>query len=190
MKSAVMWNAWRSLPNPNQWQVTPDTARLLQHWRHDKFGGVRPFFCQVEAAETAIWLTEIAPQFKNGKRLLDHLALANRDANPELLRLALKLATGAGKTTVMAMLIAWQTVNLAAIDAGAHDGPEGANVKEVATHEHPQLDGLVVILRVQRFFLLNLSATRSEMDIAFGDQPCARRGLLSHAGLPSSCSPC
>jgi type III restriction enzyme len=35
----------------------------------------------------------------------------NREANPALLRLALKLATGAGKTTVMAMLIAWQTIN-------------------------------------------------------------------------------
>jgi type III restriction enzyme len=72
---------------------------------------VRPFFCQVEAAETAIWLTEVAPQSARGKRLLDHLAAANKDANPELMRLALKLATGAGKTTVMAMLIAWQTVN-------------------------------------------------------------------------------
>ena len=104
-------DAWRALPNPNQWQVTPETARLLQHWRHHNFSGVRPFFCQVEAAETAIWLTEVAPQFKNGKRLLDHLAAANKDANPELMRFALKLATGAGKTTVMAMLIAWQTIN-------------------------------------------------------------------------------
>ncbi len=43
--------------------------------------------------------------------LLSHLSLANADANPELQRLALKLATGAGKTTVMAMLIAWQTIN-------------------------------------------------------------------------------
>jgi type III restriction enzyme len=102
---------WRSLPNANQWQVTPETARLLQHWRHHEFTGVRPFFCQVEAVETAIWLTEVAPQSKNGKRLLDHLASANRDANPELMRLALKLATGAGKTTVMAMIIAWQTIN-------------------------------------------------------------------------------
>ena len=47
---------WRSL-HPNQWQVTPETARLLKHWRHHKFSGVRPFFCQVEAVETAIWLT-------------------------------------------------------------------------------------------------------------------------------------
>ena len=104
-------DSWRALPSPSQWQVTPETARLLQHWRHHKFSGIRPFFCQVEAAETAIWLTEVAPQSKSGKRLLDHLANANKDANPELMRFALKLATGAGKTTVMAMLIAWQTIN-------------------------------------------------------------------------------
>lgn len=102
---------WRAWPNPSQWQVTPETARLLQHWRHHAFTGVRPFFCQVEAVETAIWLTEVAAHTKTGKRLLEHLASANRDANPELTRLALKLATGAGKTTVMAMLIAWQTIN-------------------------------------------------------------------------------
>jgi hypothetical protein len=74
--------AWRRLPNPNQWQVTPETARLLQHWRSHKFSGVRPFFCQVEAAETAIWITEAAAQSKNGKRLLDHLAAANQAAFP------------------------------------------------------------------------------------------------------------
>jgi type III restriction enzyme len=103
---------WRQLPNPSQWQVTPETARLLQHWRHHKFSGIRPFFCQVEAVETAIWLTEVAPHADNaGKRFLEHLANANYDANPELMRMSLKLATGAGKTTVMAMLIAWQTIN-------------------------------------------------------------------------------
>jgi type III restriction enzyme len=42
-------DAWRQL-SPSQWQVTPETARLLQHWRHHEFSGVRPFFCQVEAA--------------------------------------------------------------------------------------------------------------------------------------------
>ncbi len=103
---------WRELPDPNDWGVTPETARLLQHWRHYSFSGIRPFFCQIEAAETAIWLTEAAPNVgKTGKDLLEHLAKANKDANPELNRLALKLATGAGKTTVMAMLIAWQTIN-------------------------------------------------------------------------------
>jgi type III restriction enzyme len=103
---------WRQLKNPSDWRVTPETARLLQHWRHHEFSAVRPFFCQVEAVESAIWLTEVAPQIgKAGERFLEHLAGANNDANPELMRLALKLATGAGKTTVMAMLIAWQTIN-------------------------------------------------------------------------------
>ena len=101
---------WRELPEP-QWQVTPETARLLRHWRHHHFSGIRPFFCQVEAAETAIWLIEVASRTRAGRDFLDHLANANDEANPDLPRLALKLATGAGKTTVMAMLIAWQTVN-------------------------------------------------------------------------------
>lgn len=103
---------WRLIPNPNDWRVTPETARLLQHWRHYAFSDLRPFFCQVEAVETAIWLTEVAPQIgKAGENVLQYLENANHDANPELTRLALKLATGAGKTTVMAMLIAWQTIN-------------------------------------------------------------------------------
>lgn len=104
---------WRLLPEA-QWRVTPETARLLKHWRalQHRTDGIRPFFCQTEAAETAIWLIEVAPEIgKDGKAILDHMANANQDANPELMRLALKLATGAGKTTVMAMLIAWQTVN-------------------------------------------------------------------------------
>jgi type III restriction enzyme len=104
-------DAWRRLPNPNQWQVTPETGRLLQHWRHHRFSGIRPFFCQVEAIETAIWITEVAPQSQSGKRLLERLESVSSDANRGLLRLALKLATGAGKTTVMAMIIAWQSVN-------------------------------------------------------------------------------
>jgi len=107
-------DAWRKLPSPFDWHVTPETARLLQHWRHHSFAGVRPFFCQIEAAEIAIWLTEVAPDLgQRTKRILTHLADSNAEANPGLNRLALKLATGAGKTTVMAMLIAWQTLNAA-----------------------------------------------------------------------------
>ncbi len=103
---------WRNWPNSSDWKVTPETARLLKHWRQHPFSGVRPFFCQVEAVETVIWLTEVAPNLgKAGQAFLDHLTDANLSSNPELFRLALKLATGAGKTTVMAMLIAWQTIN-------------------------------------------------------------------------------
>jgi type III restriction enzyme len=104
-------DTWRALPNPHQWQVEPAMQRLLQHWRQHQFQGVRPFFCQIEAVETAIWLTEVAPKTSAGRRFREHLAGANALSNPDLFRIALKLATGAGKTTVMAMLIAWQTVN-------------------------------------------------------------------------------
>jgi type III restriction enzyme len=103
---------WRELKNPGDWLVTPESARLLQHWRHHDFQGLRPFFCQIEAVETAIWLTEVAPRLgKQGRKFIEHLDGANEAANPGLLRMAFKLATGAGKTTVMAMIIAWQTIN-------------------------------------------------------------------------------
>lgn len=108
---------WRALPNPEQWQVMPVTATLLRHWRalrDDTSQPIRPFFCQVEAVETAIWLAEVAPKAGiRGRRFLDWLRQANAGANPDLFRVALKLATGAGKTTVMAMLIAWQAINAA-----------------------------------------------------------------------------
>lgn len=105
-------DSWRALTNERDWLVSPDTARLLKHWRHHDFQDIRPFFCQIEAVEVAIWLTEVAPKLgKTGKKYLDYLNGANEDANPGLMRLALKLATGAGKTTVMSMIIAWQTIN-------------------------------------------------------------------------------
>ena len=110
---------WRSIPDRRKWGVTPETARLLEHWRSHEHIGLRPFFCQVEAAETIIWLTEVAKVLPVGERrpdrefggIFNHIRGANKGANPELLRVALKMATGTGKTTVMAMLIAWQTIN-------------------------------------------------------------------------------
>ena len=98
------------------WRVTPETARLLRHRRGHAFGDIRLFFCQVEAVEALIWLTEVAPKAgKAAREHLGHLEEANSRATADescvLNRVALKLATGAGKTTVMALLIAWQTVN-------------------------------------------------------------------------------
>lgn len=66
------------------------------------------FFCQLEAVETIIWLTEVAP-----KSYRDELVAANDTANPGLFRISTKMATGSGKTTVMALLIAWQAINAA-----------------------------------------------------------------------------
>ena len=69
--------------------MTPETARLLRHWRSHRFGDIRPFFCQVEAVETAIWLTEVAPSLgKEGRKFLDQIDAASEQANPGLARLA------------------------------------------------------------------------------------------------------
>ncbi len=97
---------WRDLP-PSQWGVTPETQRLLLHWR-DPDRSRKLFFCQREAVETLIYLTEVAP-----KRFRAQIEEANAETNPGLYRLAAKMATGSGKTTVMAMLIAWHAVNKA-----------------------------------------------------------------------------
>lgn len=91
--------------------MSPVTSRLLTYWRSHKFESVRPFFCQIEAVETIIWLTEVAPKKKKHDKFWRHIKNANAAANPGLLRVATKMATGAGKTTVMAMLIAWQAIN-------------------------------------------------------------------------------
>ena len=103
--------AWRDLPGGADWGVTPTTQRLLEHWRSPNFSGQRPFFCQIEAVETLIWLTEVARSRRQYANLWRAIEAANAEANPELFRIALKMATGAGKTTVMAMIIAWQTLN-------------------------------------------------------------------------------
>ncbi len=89
--------------------VTRVTARLLQHWRAPDRSR-RLFFCQIEALETLVYLTEVAHKY--GERWIENdLRRFNEDANPGLFRIACKMATGSGKTVVMAMLIAWQTLN-------------------------------------------------------------------------------
>jgi len=104
---------WRASGYPH---VTHTTRRLLGHW-NDTHRERRLFFCQREAVETIIYLTEVAPtrDANAGTELLNRLVGANQQAtptgHPALNRHAAKMATGSGKTVVMAMLIAWQTLN-------------------------------------------------------------------------------
>lgn len=91
--------------------VTPITRKLLQHWA-DPDRENRVLFCQREAAETAVFLTEVAGR-KGVNDWRQRLEPQNDAHNGGLPRVALKMATGAGKTVVMAMLIAWQTLNKA-----------------------------------------------------------------------------
>jgi type III restriction enzyme len=83
--------------------VTIVTRKLLEHW-HDRDARQYPFyFCQLEAIETLIWWVEGAEAYKQG------IAIPGDGGAWE--RLCNKMATGAGKTTVMAMIITWQVLN-------------------------------------------------------------------------------
>ncbi len=89
--------------------VTPTTARLLAYWT-DPNREKKLFFCQKEALETAIYIAEVAKKY--GDAWIENaIRKANDTSNPGLPRTAFKMATGSGKTVVMAMLIAWHTLN-------------------------------------------------------------------------------
>ncbi len=89
--------------------VTPTTARLLEYWT-DPEREKKLFFCQIEALETAIYITEVARKYGDAW-IENKIREANDTSNPGLPRTAFKMATGSGKTVVMAMLIAWHTLN-------------------------------------------------------------------------------
>ncbi len=89
--------------------MTRTTARLLEYWTAPDRNR-RLFFCQIEALETIIYATEVAKKY--GDTWIENdLRKFNEDANPGLYRIATKMATGSGKTVVMAMLIAWHVLN-------------------------------------------------------------------------------
>lgn len=95
--------AWREANYPG---VTGITRRLLEHWNDpDQRESRRFFFCQLEAIETLIWLTEASPAERQGIEIPS-------DGGP-FPRWCAKMATGSGKTIVMAMVIAWQVLNKA-----------------------------------------------------------------------------
>jgi len=89
--------------------VTPTTARLIAYWT-DPNREKKLFFCQNEALETAIYIAEVAKKY-NDAWIENAIRDANDTSNPGLPRTAFKMATGSGKTVVMAMLIAWHTLN-------------------------------------------------------------------------------
>ena len=102
---------WRNM-SPKWPGVTPTTRQLLEYWSNPERER-RLFFCQIEALETAIYLTEAAKNLGDAW-IENELRTFAEDANPGLFRMAHKMATGTGKTVVMAMLIAWHTLNKAA----------------------------------------------------------------------------
>jgi type III restriction enzyme len=91
---------WRDAGWPG---VTSITRRLLEHWHEGEARDYPFYFCQLEAIETLIWWVEGAADFRQG-------IIVPGDGGPWE-RLCNKMATGAGKTTVMAMIITWQVLN-------------------------------------------------------------------------------
>ncbi len=89
--------------------VTATTRQLLNYWTNPDRER-KLFFCQIEALETVIYITEVASKSGDGW-IADDLRRANAESNPGLPRLAMKMATGSGKTVVMGMLIAWHALN-------------------------------------------------------------------------------
>ena len=97
---------WRQGKYPG---VTRTTTQLLEYWTNPERER-KLFFCQIEALETAIYLGEVAKKYGDAW-IENQLREANDSSNPLLYRMAFKMATGSGKTVVMAMLIAWQALN-------------------------------------------------------------------------------
>jgi type III restriction enzyme len=90
--------AWREAGYPG---VSGVTRRLLEHWRDSAdFETRRFFFCQLEAV---IWLTEAPAAERTGIKIPSD--------GGAFQRFCAKMATGSGKTIVMAMVIAWQVLN-------------------------------------------------------------------------------
>ena len=101
--------AWREDGYPN---VTTTTRDLLEHWNR---GDRRPlFFCQREAAETIVWLTEATPADRQGIDVPLDVPTdleSSQKGDAGLRRQCAKMATGAGKTIVMGMICAWSIIN-------------------------------------------------------------------------------
>ena len=95
--------AWRESPSNPYAGVTGITKRLLEHWNNPEQRDKRLFFCQLEAIETLIWLVE--------SNQSDKVGIDIPSDGGEIVRLCSKMATGSGKTIVMAMLAAWQILN-------------------------------------------------------------------------------
>jgi type III restriction enzyme len=96
--------AWREHPTNPYAGVTGITKRLLEYWNDpSERGDRRFFFCQLEAIETLIWLTEAPASERTGIEIPSD--------GGDFVRWCSKMATGSGKTVIMAMIVAWHVLN-------------------------------------------------------------------------------
>lgn len=188
---------WRARSRPG---VSRRTADLLDHWDSGE-AEPRPFFCQREAAETLIWLKEAGPTLRSPEHaeIVERLREVNAAGNEELDRVAVKMATGAGKTLAMAMVVAWQGLRerrgadvlvvapnltvrerLRELDPSA---PAGRRAYEalVPKHLRPRFSARVTILNFHKFRPANRLFVAGAGDAATG----AAKAILRRGGRVS-----
>lgn len=105
---------WRTAHYPNTTRVSKE---LLTFWFNnpERLAIKKLFFAQQEAVETAVWLNEVAEKSNVGQHILNLLRNGQQtvsdDPTDQLPRIAFKMATGSGKTVVMACLICYHYFN-------------------------------------------------------------------------------
>ena len=98
--------SWRNAGYPG---IGGNILRLLEYWNRKDQHGTRPYFCQVEAIETLVWMCDVAESLDPSlTKLRAEIKAACAERNGDIVRYATKMATGTGKTMVMGMVIAWQ----------------------------------------------------------------------------------
>jgi type III restriction enzyme len=148
---------WRESGYPG---ITSVTKNLLGHWTSPD-REMKLFFCQIEAIETLIWLVEAPTSEKQGIEI-------EGDGSP-FERICSKMATGSGKTVVMAMLIAWQIINKVTYPK---DSRFSKNILVIAP-------GLTVKSRLQVLYPSNPRNYYQEFDIVPSDMyDKLRRGRI------------
>lgn len=172
---------WRKEGWPGATHVTRE---LLDYWSGSEIVTMRPFFCQVEAMETVVWLHEAGRRADHGhwKKITDQLVKVNEEYNEGINRVALKLATGAGKTMLMKMIISWMTLNkrrvaFLAITPGItvmerlrelKPSYGGYNELLPKNHRNSINQASVVILNYQSFTQRNMLFVDGETDVLSG----------------------
>lgn len=137
-------DTWRKKGYPG---ITGMTRELLEFWHDRKWRKNRLFFCQLEAIETLIWLAETPQKDRQGINIPSD--------GGQFERWCCKMATGTGKTVVMAMLIAWQVINKATY---TQDARFSRNILVMAP-------GLTVKSRLQALHVETTDSIYEEFDI-------------------------
>ncbi len=135
---------WKNEGRPG---ITSVTRMLLDHWENENRYEKRLFFCQLEAIETLIWLSETSDS--------ERRKINVPSDGGKFSRHCCKMATGTGKTAVMGMLIAWQVCNAV---TNSSDRRFSKNVLVVAP-------GLTVKSRLQVLYPKNTNNIYEEFDL-------------------------